>query len=684
MVNHLRGLSKSRFFRALGRVFRTPDRTAGRVRLKPRRLALEPCEQRQLLSTVGTLIGNGAAGSIVYHGGDAVTLDVAITSQGTQVTSFDLAIDYDPTRLTVSSPNSPNYAFGGDVTNLTSWTGTCDTSFPGQIWVSLSDLGQPAFASNSVNVFQLTFHVPPGNTLTGGTPLTFDAGSDIYVNRISTPLAAVNSSIDVLAAGSNTILIRRNASDPTRADVFLNNSPTPAASPLISDLSQPQWNLVGGAGDDQLTVDLSNGDPLPQSSAGGLTYNGGGYVAGNQLVLADSSPGSHGTWLLSTGHASLSDGAALNYSNVQTVCLDGSAASINSSDAIPDSTALTLKDGATLNLNSHTEVVGAVTLQSGQISNGTLSSSGAGTVSAGTISASLSGTGGLTKNTAGTVTLVGNDNYTGGTAVSQGLLVSENSSAIPTGSLLSVGANGSVVLGTPGAAEPLGLGYPGGGSLASSAATVDPSASGSATVQSVTTSDSSTADGLVSGSSSVAQTGAAGAGSAATASVDVVAPAVVLSGANQSSGDSALSAVSISASAAPAELTAAAAAATPARPIQTTSKAAPRPSFIGLFPAVCSQNNAVDRWSAAPAPQSIPAIVALASENPSLVYKPQPSAAYAAWQQATDEVLAGGLQATSNEAVTQSRDHEPLAGLPSLDRLLRAGHLGGSPSEAVG
>jgi autotransporter-associated beta strand protein len=637
MVNHLRGLLKSRFFRALGRVFRAPDGAARRAGLKPRRLALELCEQRQLLTTVGMQIGDGTAGSIGYHQGDAVTIDVAITTNAMQVSSLDLQIDYNPAELSISNGNS-NYDFGGDVADLTAgWGQSCNTSAAGQVSVVLDGTGLTPFSSSSVNILALTFHVKSGASA-GATPVTFDAGNssaggpsnDVYVDGDEpATLAPVSTNIDVLPTGTvDTILIRRDASISSEADLFFNNTgSTPTASPAISALSQPQWSLLGGAGDDQLTVDLSNGDPLPQSSAGGLTYNGGGYVAGNQLVLFDSSPGRDGTWLLGTGQASLADGGALNYANVQTLCLNDTAASATSSNAIPSTTALTLSNGATLNLNSHTEVVGAVSLLSGQISNGTLSSSSADTVSAGTISADLSGTGGLTKNSTGTVTFSGADNYSGGTTVSQGSLVAENSTAIPAGSLLSIGASGSVVLGTPGAVEPLGLGDPGGGPLASSAATVDPSASGDATAQSVTTSDSSTADGLVSGAAA-AQNAAAGAGSAATASVDAAAAApVVLSGASLSGGDSTLSAASIAVAA------------------RTVEPAA----------------------TAAAAPQSLSAIVAPAYQGPWLGCKPQPSAGYVAWQQATDEVLAGGLQATANEAVTQPHDHAPPAALPSLD-----------------
>ena len=73
----------------------------------------------------------------------------------------------------------------------------------------------------------------------------------------------------------------------------------------------------------------------------------------------------------------------------------------------------------------------------------------------------ISGSGGLVKAGSGTFTLSGSNDYSGGTSVNNGVLVAESSSAIPAGSLLSIGPGGTLGLGTPGAAEPLGL-LPGG------------------------------------------------------------------------------------------------------------------------------------------------------------------------------------------------------------------------------
>jgi autotransporter-associated beta strand protein len=72
--------------------------------------------------------------------------------------------------------------------------------------------------------------------------------------------------------------------------------------------------------------------------------------------------------------------------------------------------------------------------------------------------------------------LSGSNTYTGGTSVNNGVLVAENASAIPSGSLLAIDGSGSVVLGNPAYAEPLGL-------LGGSAGPLDLRASGASDPQ---------------------------------------------------------------------------------------------------------------------------------------------------------------------------------------------------------
>jgi autotransporter-associated beta strand protein len=106
-----------------------------------------------------------------------------------------------------------------------------------------------------------------------------------------------------------------------------------------------------------------------------------------------------------------------------------------------------------VNANGAFSTGGALTLDTGGSLSGGSVSAAAFQFDDGTAGANLSGPGGLTKDTGGTVLLSGSNTYTGGTTVLAGSLLVQSGGAIPHGSLLSIGAEGSVVLGDPGYAE---------------------------------------------------------------------------------------------------------------------------------------------------------------------------------------------------------------------------------------
>lgn len=95
-------------------------------------------------------------------------------------------------------------------------------------------------------------------------------------------------------------------------------------------------------------------------------------------------------------------------------------------NAIPATGAVTVT-GGTFDLNGFTNTVGAVTVTGGSIINGTLTGTSY-TATAGSISTALAGTGALTKNSNGTLTLSGANTYSGGTTLSGGSLILDYSS----------------------------------------------------------------------------------------------------------------------------------------------------------------------------------------------------------------------------------------------------------------
>lgn len=111
--------------------------------------------------------------------------------------------------------------------------------------------------------------------------------------------------------------------------------------------------------------------------------------------------------------------------------------------------ALTVASGL-LDLGATSQTVGAATLSGGTISNGTLTASSFGG-QAGTVSAVLAGTGGLTKSTAGTVTLTGSNTLSGAVAVNEGVLVlAGGTNRLPVATAVTLGTgstSGKLVLG---------------------------------------------------------------------------------------------------------------------------------------------------------------------------------------------------------------------------------------------
>jgi len=161
--------------------------------------------------------------------------------------------------------------------------------------------------------------------------------------------------------------------------------------------------------------------------AGSNTYTGGTSI--NSGTLAITSSGS-----IASAAVSVASGGVLNVSG-----------------SLSGNPALTVNGAATFSNTSPT-----LASLSGGSSGSIVLNSVLLVVSSGSYSGAISGDGGVVMLGPGTLTLTGSNTYTGGTLVVDGALV-ENSAAIPAGSLLSVSAGGSVVLGTPGAAEPLGL-----------------------------------------------------------------------------------------------------------------------------------------------------------------------------------------------------------------------------------
>jgi autotransporter-associated beta strand protein len=168
---------------------------------------------------------------------------------------------------------------------------------------------------------------------------------------------------------------------------------------------------------DALTLDLSNGNPVP---VGGAVYDGA--AGDNSLVIADAA--NQDMLGMTAGQLTLNGSPLITYSHVSSFSFDLGA--------------------GTLDLGGGDLVLGCLTLVSGSIDSGSLAA-GAVVVHGGTVWAAMTGAGSLIKTTAGTLLLTNANSYTGGTRVDGGTLVVGHPLGIPHGGL-TIGPGATVVL----------------------------------------------------------------------------------------------------------------------------------------------------------------------------------------------------------------------------------------------
>jgi len=177
-------------------------------------------------------------------------------------------------------------------------------------------------------------------------------------------------------------------------------------------------------------VDLGAGSLTTGGSDGSTTFAGGMVGTGGLTKVGD------GIFTLS---------GAGTYSGETLV--DGGTLRAGSVNALSDSSAFTVSDGAALDLNGYSQTIGSIAGE-GDI---TL---GAGTLTAGrnntstAFSGDISGTGGFTKAGTGTLTLSGSNNYAGATTVSGGTLRAGGAGAFSDESAFTVDTGATLDLGS--------------------------------------------------------------------------------------------------------------------------------------------------------------------------------------------------------------------------------------------
>jgi len=220
---------------------------------------------------------------------------------------------------------------------------------------------------------------------------------------------------------------------------------------------------AGGTSIDGGTLSISQSANLG-ANTGGLTINNGtleitsGFSTTRVFTLADLAS----TFQIDPSQtftitSVIGGSGALNKTGAGTMILSGNntysggtnvsagTLRISASDRILNASNLTVS-GGTFDLQTFNETIGAVTLASGTISSTTGALTGSTyTLQSGTVSAILAGSGTITKNTSGTVTLSGVNTFTGSTTISAGTLQVNTNNALGSAASGTTVGNGAVL-----------------------------------------------------------------------------------------------------------------------------------------------------------------------------------------------------------------------------------------------
>ena len=350
---------------------------------------------------------------------NTVTYDITAPTANFAAVSTPRGATLDQIGLTFSEPaatlNYSNLRLARDGVSITLTSSVTAISSDLVNW-SIGNLGSFTSYDGSYTLSTVGLTDVAGNAVTTSPSVTWFMAS----GKIST------------VVGNNTIRLVVNASDHTKTDVFVN---APGSTPTYSASTTTfvQFQISCGVGNDQLTVDFTNGNPLPSA---GVIFSGGTYTTGNTVTIT----GSSGNEILTVSPTIVSvSGAPIAYSGITSfffdlgtgsdeLILDGGTLNLAQNGALTSGTAVTVNSG-TLNLGGKTDTIDSLMLRGGSVTNGTLTVNSFCTVSTGTISANLAGGAALFKATTGTVVLSGTNTYTGGTFISGGVLQTASGSA---------------------------------------------------------------------------------------------------------------------------------------------------------------------------------------------------------------------------------------------------------------
>jgi autotransporter-associated beta strand protein len=382
---------------------------------------------------------NVQSGTLALAGGSAITdsgaVNVAagatlnlLASETIGSVSSAGTIDGSGKTLTAST-----YSFAGGTVNANLGDGTLTQTGPGT-----TTLNGTAAAAH-VDVLGGTLLLGGNQRLASSAALNIDGGSfDLGgYNQTTGALAGTGGTVEL---GSGTLTTGTNNASTAYAGgingvgtltKFGTGTLTLSGANSFSGLTNVQSGTLALAGGsaiaDSGAVNVAAGATLNLLASETIgSVSSAGTIDGSGKTLTASTYSFAG----GTVNANLG-GGTLTQTGPGTTTLNGTAAAANvnitggtlllgAAERLASSAALTV-GGGSFDLGGFAQTTGPVTLASGSIDNGTLQGDGY-AVQSGSIGAQLGGGGSLTKTTAGTVTLTGNNSYSGGTIISSGSL----------------------------------------------------------------------------------------------------------------------------------------------------------------------------------------------------------------------------------------------------------------------
>jgi fibronectin-binding autotransporter adhesin len=327
---------------------------------------------------------------------------------------------------------------------------------------TLSQNGSGILTLSGANTYSGVTNVNAG-TLRAGTAgafstnsaVTLAGGSTLDLNSFNQSIASLTGSGNV-TLGSATLTTGDNSSTSYSGIISGSGGLTKAGSGTFTLTGTNSYS--GGTTINVGTLAISNGSAL---GTGDVKLNGGKLLTTSSLTLSNYNnvglgatatiSAANGTTLTHIGQLDMSANATVVFGdagNAGTVLLDGGG-SVNVSSALRVAGG-TLQGGSN-DLSRYTSYMASTTVDAGAtlqyfttgaIKNlqgaGTVSSTGL-TVQGGDFSGVIAGTGGVTKNGTGTLTLTGTNTYSGTTTINAGTLQLGNGGS--TGSL----GNGDIV-----------------------------------------------------------------------------------------------------------------------------------------------------------------------------------------------------------------------------------------------